>query len=62
MKVGDRVRTGVYVCGEWKGMYVGVITKRINDQLVEVDIGSLHGCAPWKCIEVESELRMDDEN
>jgi hypothetical protein len=59
MKVGDRVRTGVYVCGEWKGMYLGIITRRIDAQLVEVDVGSLHGCKPWKHIEQESHLRME---
>ncbi len=59
MNVGDKVRTGVYVCGEWKGMQIGIITRRINDQLVEVDIGTLHGCAPWTRIEQESHLRVE---
>jgi hypothetical protein len=61
MKVGDKVRTGVYVCGEWKGMWIGIITRRIDSQLVEVDIGSLHGCAPRKQIEQETHLRLENE-
>ena len=62
MKVGDRVQIGVFVCGEFKPTYVGIITRRIDSQLVEVDIGSLHGCQPWKRIEQESHLRVEHES
>ena len=60
MKVGDRVRTGVYVCGEWKGSYLGIVTQVIDSSLIEVDIGSLHGCAPWKKIEQMSHCRLEN--
>ena len=60
MKVGDKVITGVYVCGKWKAMRTGIIVQRIDDQLVKVDIGSLHGCAPWIQIEQESHLKLEE--
>ena len=56
MKIGDKVQTGVYVLGEFKPTYTGVIVSRIDSQLVKVDVGSLHGCSPWTRIEQESHL------
>ena len=61
MKIGDRVTTGVYVCGEYIPMSEGIITRRINDELVEVDIMSLHGGRPWLRTEQESHLRLTVE-
>jgi hypothetical protein len=58
MNVGDKVQTGVYVCGEWAPMHTGIIVSRVNSQLVNVDIGSLHGCAPWIRLEEESKLQV----
>jgi hypothetical protein len=60
MKVGDKVRTGVYVLGRFQPMSLGIITRRIDDQLVEVDVGVVHGCASWKRIEQESHLRLEE--
>ena len=60
MTVGDKVQIGVYVCGEWKPIRVGIITRVIDAQLVEVDVGTLHGCSPWKHIEQLSHLRPID--
>jgi hypothetical protein len=59
MQVGDKVRTGVYVCGKWIPMHLGIIVERVNEQLVYVDIGSLHGCRPWHRLEEESKLRLE---
>lgn len=53
-KFGDKVQTGVFVCGEFKPTFVGIVTRVIDDQLIEVDVGSLHGCQPWKKIEQSS--------
>jgi hypothetical protein len=58
MKIGDKVQTGVYICGEWKSMYTGIIVSRVNNELVNVDVGSLHGCQPWIKLEEESNLRL----
>lgn len=44
-KVGDKVYTGVFVCGEWRRMASGIITK--VGGCYEVDVMSLHGGAPW---------------
>ncbi len=59
IKTGDTVRTGVYVCGEWKPMYLARVTRIIDDQLCEVDKMSLHGGAPWLQIEQISYLRKE---
>jgi hypothetical protein len=58
MNIGDRVTTGVYVCGEYQPMCEGIITRRIDSQLVEVDVMSLHGGRPWLRVEQESHLRL----
>lgn len=58
MNIGDKVQTGVYVCGEWKSMYTGIIVNRVNSELVNVDVGSLHGCQPVVILKEESKLRL----
>lgn len=57
MKIGDHVQTGVYVLGEFKPVYTGVIVGVLYG-LFQVDIGSLHGCQPWIHLEQESHLRL----
>lgn len=60
IKEGDRVRTGVYVCGEWRPMSAGIVTGISNDgTLATVDKGSLHGCAPIIHTEQVSHLRLE---
>jgi hypothetical protein len=59
IKVGDKVRTGVYVMGEWKPMASGfVVAQSCDGSVSDVDIGSLHGAAPWIHKEVTSHLRL----
>lgn len=63
IKVGDRVRTGVYVCNEWKPMHLGVVVAISNDgQLARVDVMGLHGGAPWIRNEQVSHLRKEPTN
>lgn len=63
IKVGDRVRTGVYVCGEWKPMSVGIVTGISNDgTLASVDVMSLHGGRPWVRTEQVGHLRKETPN
>ena len=60
MKIGDVVRTGVYVCGEFKPMWLGRIVNISNDgTLALVDKGTMHGCAPIKHWEQISHLRKE---
>lgn len=60
IKVGDRVRTGVYVCNEWKPMHLGIVTSQSNDgTLSNVDIMSLYGGAPRIHLEQTSHLRLE---
>lgn len=48
IKIGDTVRTGVYVCGEWQPMSKGVVVSQSMDgSISHVDIMSLHGGRPW---------------
>jgi len=62
IKAGDKVRTGVYVCGEWKPMWLGVVTCVSNDgTLATVDIGTMHGCAPNVRTEQVSHLRRESD-
>lgn len=58
INVGDKVQTGVYVLGQWRPMYDGIVIDRVNDELVKVDVGSLHGCQPWIKLEQDSHLRL----
>jgi len=56
IRVGDKVETCVYVCGERRPMNRGMVV-RVHSGYCDVDIGSLHGCAPWVVGEVTSHLR-----
>ena len=60
VKVGDRVRCGVYVGGEWRPLSLGVVVGQSFDGTVsDVDVMSLHGGAPWVRKEVTSHLRLE---
>ena len=62
IKVGDTVRTGVYVCGEWRPMWLGKVGGISNDgTLASVDIGTMHGCAPNVHTEQISHLRREPD-
>ena len=62
IKVGDTVRTGVYVCGEFRPMWVGkVIGISIDGSVASVDIGSMHGCRPIIRTEATCDLRHEPE-
>ena len=59
-RIGDRVRTGVYVLNEWVPMALGIVTNVSSDGAsVEVDIMSLHGGAPWKQWRAATDVRSD---
>jgi len=47
IKVGSRVRSGVYVLGKWQPMHVGIVTRDYGDGSYDVDRMSLHGGRPW---------------
>lgn len=58
--VGDRVRTGVFVCGEWVGMSLGIVVGQSSDGSVSsVDIMSLHGGSPRIQYEQTGHLRKE---
>jgi hypothetical protein len=60
IQVGDIVRTGVYVMGEWKPSYLGVVVSQSADGSVsDVDVGSIHKCAPWIHKTITSQLRLE---
>ena len=62
IKVGDTVKTGVYVLGQFKPMHTGVVVHQSDDRSVSwVDVGSLRGCQPWLRIEVTSQLHIFTE-
>lgn len=62
IKAGDRVRTGVYVCNEWRPMWLGEVTSISADgSLATVDIGSMHGCAANMILEATWDLRHEQE-
>lgn len=62
IKVGDRVRTGVYVIGEWHPMSLGIVVAVSTDgSTAMVDVMSLHGGAPWLRTEMTSHLRLEPE-
>ena len=61
MKIGDKVRTGVYVLGEFKPMWLGEIKSFSSDgTLAVVDRGSMHGCRPIISTEMISHLRLEN--
>jgi hypothetical protein len=58
IKVGDMVRCGVYVLGEWRQSYLGRIVQQSSDGAVShVDVMSHHGGSPWIHFEQTSHLR-----
>lgn len=60
IKVGDKVRTGVYVVGEWEPMHLGIVTAISNDgTLANVDVMSLHGGKAWIRTEQIAHLRKE---
>jgi hypothetical protein len=61
IKVGDKVRTGVYVIGEWRPIGCGVVVSQSDDGSVSVvDKMALFGGAPWCVQEATSNLRPFD--
>lgn len=61
INVGDMVRCGVYVGGEWRPMQSGRVVSQSSDGSVShVDIGGPHGCAAWVQPEVTANLRKLD--
>lgn len=61
IKIGDKVRTGVYVCNEFRPMWLGHVVGISSDgTLASVDIGSMHGCAPNIRLEQISHLRLEE--
>lgn len=62
IKIGDRVRCGVYVCGEWRPSSIGIVASQTPDGTVcGVDIMSLYGGAPWVQQERTDHLRPEPE-
>lgn len=62
ISTGSIVTTGVYVCGEYKPMYKGVVVNVSTDGTVcAVDIGSIHGARKWLVYEATSQLRLYEQ-
>jgi hypothetical protein len=61
IRVGDKVRIGVYVCGEFKPMSLAIVVEDVDAQLCRVDKMSLHGGAPWITLEQKSHLRKETQ-
>lgn len=60
IKIGDRVRCGVYVGGVWRPSSAGIVVSQSPDGAVSgVDIMSLHGGRPWVRQERTDHLRPD---
>lgn len=58
IKVGDMVRMGVYVLGEWRPSYSGRVVRLSSDGTVaDVDVMSHHGGRAWIHHEQTSHLR-----
>lgn len=61
IRVGDKVRCGVHVCGEWVPTQLGIVVSQTFDGSVSgVDVMSMHGGAPWVQQEVTAHLRRED--
>lgn len=59
IKVGDMVRMGVYVLGEWRPSYSGRVVGMSSDGSVsEVDVMSHHGGRPWVHLVETSHLQL----
>lgn len=59
IRVGDKVRIGVYVLGEFKPMSLAIVVEDVDAQLCKVDKMSLHGGASWVTLEQKSYLRKE---
>lgn len=60
--VGDKVQGGVFVAGQWVKTRTGIVVA-VHSGYCDVDVGSLHGCAPWVLKEPNNCLRlMPDES
>lgn len=59
---GKKVETAVFVCGERKPMQQGIVVEDNESGTCKVDIGSLHGCAPWFVYEAKTHLRVVDNS
>lgn len=59
---GKQVETCVFVNGERIPMQRGIVTRDDESGACEVDIGSLHGCAPWLVLENKAHLRVVETN
>ena len=44
--VGDMVRLGIWVCGEWQPMQLGKVVTT-QGGFIEADVMGIHGGAPW---------------
>ena len=61
IKVGDMVQTGVYVLGEWRGIYTGRVVQQSSDGTTcQVDVMSHNGGRPWVHFEATIHLRKLD--
>ena len=62
INIGDRVRTGVYIGGEWRPSSPGIVVSKTPDGSVcGVDIMSLHGGRPWVLQERTDHLRPEPQ-
>lgn len=60
IRLGDKVRTGVFVNGEWRPGSPGFVVSQTADGSISgVDIMSLHGGAPWVLQERTDHLRKE---
>lgn len=60
IKVGDYVRTGTYVLGEWRPSYLGEVVSVSDDGTVaQVDVMGIHGGRPWIRFEETRQLRKE---
>ncbi len=60
--MGKKVETAVFVCGERKPMRQGIVVEDNDTGTCKVDVGSLHGCAPWILLEDKAHLRVIEPN
>ena len=60
IKVGTVVESGVYVCGEFRAIYKGVVIWTDGDK-AKVDVGTIHGCRPWVFLEEMKNLKPTGE-
>ena len=59
---GAVVQTGVYVCNEWRQMWIGeVLSVSVDGSTAVVDRGSMFGCRPIVEIHATSHLRLAEQ-